>query len=139
LGEAFITMPVLNSVQCDTIIQYLQTEALKDAVIKGPLIDDVVDLLNDNGFTIPTSSRGKPLLGTTGNTQRYAQISTMKQNIVDADNIASQLGFTDLVECNNYTRHIQVKGKATTGTQKTTKTTPAGNTPPSRALNATFL
>ena len=71
-------MPVLNSVQCDTIIQYLQTEALKDAVIKGPLIDDVVDLLNDNGFTVPLSNRSKPLLGTTGNTQRYAQISTMK-------------------------------------------------------------
>ena len=132
-------MPVLNNVQCDTIIQYLQTEALKDAVIKGPLIDDVVDLLNDNGYTIPLSNRSKPLLGSTGNTQRYAQISTMKQTLVDADNIASQLGFTDLVECNNYTRNIQVSGKATTGTQKTQKTTPAGNTPPSRALNATFF
>lgn len=132
-------MPVITALTCDTIIQYLQTEALKDAVIKGPLIDDVVDLLNDNGYTIPLSNRSKPLLGTTGNTQRYAQISTMKQTLVDADNIASQLGFTDLVECNNYTRNITVSGKATTGTQKTSKTTPAGNTPPSRALNATFF
>ncbi|MHA1286276.1 MAG: hypothetical protein ACTSPB_02610 [Candidatus Thorarchaeota archaeon] len=132
-------MPVLTELQCDTIIHYLQTEALKDAVIKGPLIDDVVDLLNDNGFTIPTSSRGKVLLGTSGNTQRYAQISTMKQSLSDANNIAIQLGFTDLIECNNYTRNIQVTGKATTGTQKTSKVTPAGNTPPSRALNATFF
>ena len=132
-------MPVITALNCDTIIQYLQTEALKDAVIKGPLIDDVVDLLNDNGYTIPLSNRSKPLLGTTGNTQRYAQISTMKQSLSDADNIAQQLGFTDLVECNNYTRNITVSGKATTGTQKTSKTTPAGNTPPSRALNATFF
>ena len=132
-------MSVLNSVQCDTIIQYLQTEALKDAVIKGPLIDDVVDLLSDNGYTIPVSNRSKPLLGTSGNTQRYAQISTMKQSLSEADGASAILGFTDLVECNNYTRNIQVKGKATTGTQKTSKTTPAGNTPPSRALNATFF
>ncbi len=132
-------MPVITALTCDTIIQYLQTEALKDAVIKGPLIDDVVDLLSDNGYTIPLSNRSKPLLGTTGNTQRYAQISTMKQSLSDANFIAQQLGFTDLVECNNYTRYIQVSGKATTGTQKTSKTTPAGNTPPSRALNATFF
>ena len=132
-------MPVITPLNCDTIIHYLQTEALKDAVIKGPLIDDVVDLLNDNGYTIPTSNRSKPLLGTAGNTQRYAQISTMKQHLSDANNIAARLGFTDLIECNNYTRNIQVRGKATTGTQKTPKTTPAGNTPPSRALNATFF
>mgnify|MGYP003639426265 FL=1 len=132
-------MPVLNNVQCDTIIQYLQTEALKDAVIKGPLIDDVVDLLNDSGYSIPVSNRSKPLLGTAGNTQRYAQISTMKQNLPTANLSAQRLGFSGLIECNNYTRNIQVTGKATTGTQKTSKTTPAGNTPPSRALNATFF
>jgi len=132
-------MPVITALTCDTIIQYLQTEALKDAVIKGPLIDDVVDLLNDNGFTIPLSNRSKPLLGTTGNTQRYAQISTMKQSLPDADAISQRLGFNDLVEKDDYTRHIQVRGKATTGTQKTAKTTPAGVTPPSRALNATFF
>ena len=44
-----------------------------------------------------------------------------------------------MLERDDYTRHIQVTGKATTGTQKTTKTTPAGVTPPSRALNATFF
>ena len=132
-------MPVITPLNCDTIIHYLQTEALKDAVIRGPLIDDVVDLLNDNGYTIPTSNRSKPLLGTAGNTQRYAQISTMKQSLSDANNIAIQLGFTDLIECNNYTRYIQVRGKATTGTQNSSKTTPAGNTPPSRSLNATFF
>ena len=57
-------MPVLNSVQCDTIIQYLQTEALKDAVIKGPLIDDVVDLLNDNGFDNDTLDKAYEALAT---------------------------------------------------------------------------
>ena len=75
----------------------------------------------------------------TGNTQRYAQISTMKQSLPDADAISQRLGFNDLVEKDDYTRHIQVRGKATTGTQKTAKTTPAGVTPPSRALNATFF
>ena len=51
-------MPVITPLNCDTIIHYLQTEALKDAVIRGPLIDDVVDLLNDNGYTIPTYQTG---------------------------------------------------------------------------------
>ena len=53
-------MPVITALTCDTIIHYLQTEALKDAVIRGPLIDDVVDLLNDNGYIIPLSNRSKP-------------------------------------------------------------------------------
>ena len=139
MGEAFITMPVLTELQCDTIIHYLQTEALKDAVIRGPLIDDVVDLLNDNGYTIPTSSRGKVLLGTSGNTQRYAQISTMKLSLTDANTVSQQLGFNDLVEKDDYTRNIRVTGKATTGTMSGPKLTPAKVTPPSRALNATFF
>ena len=63
----------------------------------------------------------------------------MKQSLPDADAISQRLGFNDLVEKDDYTRHIQVRGKATTGTQKTAKTTPAGVTPPSRALNATFF
>ncbi len=132
-------MPTITEKQCNDIIRYLQTEAFKDAVIKGPLIDDIVDLLTDNGFTIPTSTRGKVLLGTTGNTQRYAILKSDKVSLQQADQDSVDLGFTGLVERDDYTRNIQVKGKATTGTQKTTKTTPAGVTPPSRALNATFF
>ena len=41
-------MPVLTEKQCDTIIRYLQTEGFKDNVLRGPFIDDIVDLLNDN-------------------------------------------------------------------------------------------
>ena len=127
-------MPMLTENQCDDIIRYLQTEAFKDAVIKGPLIDDIVDLLSDNGYTIPTSNRGKLLLGTGGNTQRYAilksdKVSLGQYSTVNLDSI--DLGFTGLVERDDYTRNIQVKGKATTGTQKTSKVTPAGVTPPS--------
>ena len=132
-------MPTLSEKQCDDIIRYLQTEAFKDAVIKGPLIDDVVDLLSDNGYTIPTSSANKVLLGTAGNTQRYAILKSDKVTLQQADSDSKNLGFTGLIERDDYTRNIQVKGKATTGTQKTTKTTPAGVTPPSRALNATFF
>ena len=132
-------MPVLTEKQCDTIIRYLQTEAFKDNVLRGPFIDDIVDLLNDNGYTIPTSSRGKVLLGTAGNTQRYAQLKSDKVTLAQADQDSVDLGFTNLLERDDYTRNIQVTGKATTGTQKTTKTTPAGVTPPSRALNATFF
>ena len=132
-------MPTLSDKQCDDIIRYLQTEAFKDAVIKGPLIDDVVDLLNDNGYTIPTSNRGKVLLGTSGNTQRYALLKSDKVNLAVANQDSVDLGFNDLLERDDYTRNIQVKGKATTGTQKTSKVTPANVTPPSRALNATFF
>ena len=132
-------MPMLTENQCDDIIRYLQTEAFKDAVIKGPLIDDIVDLLSDNGYTIPTSNRGKLLLGTGGNTQRYAILKSDKVSLGQADLDSIDLGFTGLVERDDYTRNIQVKGKATTGTQKTSKVTPAGVTPPSRALNATFF
>ena len=114
-------------------------KAFKDNVLRGPFIDDIVDLLNDNGYTIPTSSRGKVLLGTAGNTQRYAQLKSDKVTLAQADQDSVDLGFTNLLERDDYTRHIQVTGKATTGTQKTTKTTPAGVTPPSRALNATFF
>ena len=74
-------MPMLTENQCDDIIRYLQTEAFKDAVIKGPLIDDIVDLLSDNGYTIPTSNRGKLLLGTGGNTQRYAILKSDKVSV----------------------------------------------------------
>ena len=130
---------MLTENQCDDIIRYLQTEAFKDAVIKGPLIDDIVDLLSDNGYTIPTSNRGKLLLGTGGNTQRYAILKSDKVSLGQADLDSIDLGFTGLVERDDYTRNIQVKGKATTGTQKTSKVTPAGVTPPSRALNATFF
>ena len=69
-------MPVLTEKQ-DTIIRYLQTEAFKDNVLRGPFIDDIVDLLNDNGYTIPFPA-GKVLLGTAGNTQRYAQLKLIK-------------------------------------------------------------
>lgn len=132
-------MPTLTEKQCDDIIRYLQTEAFKDAVIKGPLIDDIVDLLADNGYSIPASNRGKYLLGTGGNTQRYAILKSDKVNLSQADADSVALGFSDLVERDDYTRNIQVRGKATTGTQKTSKTTPANVTPPSRALNATFF
>ena len=139
MAEASLDMPTITEKQCDDIIRYLQTEAFKDAVIKGPLIDDMVDLLNDGGFTIPTSSRGKVLLGTGGNTQRYAILKSDKVSLQQADQDSVDLGFTGLVERDDYTRNIQVKGKATTGTQKTSKVTPANVTPPSRALNATFF
>ena len=77
-------------------------------------------------------------MGTGGNTQRYAILKSDKVSLGQAD-LDSILGFTGLVERDDYTRNIQVKGKATTGTQKTSKVTPAGVTPPSRALNATFF
>ena len=117
-------MPALTEKQCDDIIRYLQTEAFKDAVIRGLLIDDIVDLLHDNGYSIPTSNRGKLLLGTAGNTQRYAILKSDKVNLSQADADSVALGFSDLLERDDYTRHIQVRGKATTGTQKTSKTTP---------------
>ena len=133
-------MPTLTEQQCDDIIRYLQTEAFKDNVLSGVFIDDMVDLLNDNGWAIPQASgRGKNLLGTSGNTQRYASLKSDKVTLAQADADSVALGFNNLIERDDYTRNIRVKGKATTGTQKTTKTTPAGVTPPCRNLSATFF
>ena len=131
-------MPQITTDQCDDIIRYLQVEGFKDRSIVI-LVDDVVALLNNNNYTIPFIKAGKPLLGTAGNTQRYATLKTDKIPLqANADAIANKLGFTGIKEMDDYTRHIQVKGKATVGTQKTAKVNAAGDTLPCRNLNPTF-
>lgn len=131
-------MPQITGDQCDDIIRYLQVEGFKDRSIVI-LVDDVVALLNNNNYTIPSIKVGKPLLGTAGNTQRYATLKTDKiKRLRHADTIAQRLGFTGIKEMDDYTRHIQVKGKATVGTQKTAKVNAAGDTLPCRNLNPTF-
>ena len=110
-------MPTMSEDQRHALLVYLNIEGVAKMDITE-LDNDIVDLLNDNNYTIPTykagPGTGNPMFG--GNkTYSSHMIKLWKDS-----NIQTWMGLASLAEANNYTRHITSAG-ASTGNSKGVK------------------
>ena len=123
-------MPTLTEDQRHAILVYLNIEGFRAGAMRD-LDNDIVDLLNDNGYAIPTyksgPGAGNPMLG--GNKQYSKHVG---QHFKDS-NIQSWMGLANEAEADNYTRHIVTPG-AGTGSSRSAKRNYAGDPLPARVL-----
>ena len=123
-------MPTLTEDQRHAILVYLNIEGFRAGAMTA-LDNDIVDLLNDNGYTIPTyktgPGAGNPMLG--GNKQYSKHVG----NHFKDSNIQSWMGLADEGEADNYTRNIVCSG-ASTGSSRSAKRNSAGDPLPARVL-----
>jgi hypothetical protein len=116
--------------QRHALLVYLNIEGFRAGAM-SQLDNDIVDLLNDNGYTIPTyqtgAGSGNPMFG--GNKQYSKHVQTHFLNA----NINNWMGLTDEAEADNYTRHV-VARPAKTGDSKSAKRNSAGDPLPARVL-----
>jgi len=123
-------MPTMTENQRHALLVYLNIEGIRSTAITD-LDDDIVDLLNDNGYSIPTyksgAGSGNPMFG--GNKQYTKHIQT---HFNDA-NIQTWIGLADEGEADNYTRRV-VAAPAKTGDSKSAKRNSIGDPLPVRVL-----
>jgi len=123
-------MPTMTEDQRHALLVYLNIEGFRAGAM-SQLDNDIVDLLNDNGYTIPTyqtgAGSGNPMFG--GNKQYSKHVQTHFLNA----NIQNWMGLTDEAEADNYTRHV-VARPAKTGDSKSAKRNSAGDPLPARVL-----
>jgi len=123
-------MPTLTEDQRHAILVYLNIEGFRAGAMTA-LDNDIVDLLNDNGYTVPTyktgPGAGNPMLG--GNKQYSKHVG----NHFKDSNIQSWMGLANEGEADNYTRHIVTPG-AGTGSSRSAKRNSAGDPLPARVL-----
>jgi len=123
-------MPTLTEDQRHAILVYLNIEGFRAGAMTA-LDNDIVDLLNDNGYTVPTyktgPGAGNPMLG--GNKQYSKHVG----NHFKDSNIQSWMGLANEGEADNYTRHIVTPG-AGTGSSRSAKRNSAGDQLPARVL-----
>ena len=123
-------MPTMTEDQRHALLVYLNIEGFRAGAM-SQLDNDIVDLLNDNGYTIPTyqtgAGSGNPMFG--GNKQYSKHVQTHFLNA----NINNWMGLTDEAEADNYTRHV-VARPAKTGDSKSAKRNSAGDPLPARVL-----
>ena len=123
-------MPTMTEDQRHALLVYLNIEGFRAGAM-SQLDNDIVDLLNDNGYTIPTyqtgAGSGNPMFG--GNKQYSKHVQT---HFTDY-NINNWMGLTDEAEADNYTRHV-VARPAKTGDSKSAKRNSAGDPLPARVL-----
>jgi hypothetical protein len=116
--------------QRHALLVYLNIEGFRAGAM-SQLDNDIVDLLNDNGYTIPTyqtgAGSGNPMFG--GNKQYSKHVQTHFTDL----NINNWMGLTDEGEADNYTRHV-VARPAKTGDSKSAKRNSAGDPLPARVL-----
>ena len=123
-------MPTMTEDQRHALLVYLNIEGFRAGAM-SQLDNDIVDLLNDNGYTIPTyqtgAGSGNPMFG--GNKQYSKHVQTHFTNL----NINNWMGLTDESEADDYTRHV-VARPAKTGDSKSAKRNSAGDPLPARVL-----
>jgi len=123
-------MPTLTEDQRHAILVYLNIEGFRAGAMTA-LDNDIVDLLNDNGYTVPTyktgPGAGNPMLG--GNKQYSKHVG----NHFKDSNIQSWMGLANEGEADNYTRNIVTPG-AGTGSSRSAKRNSAGDPLPARVL-----
>ncbi len=123
-------MPTMTEDQRHALLVYLNIEGFRAGAM-SQLDNDIVDLLNDNGYTIPTyqtgAGSGNPMFG--GNKQYSKHVQTHFTDL----NINNWMGLTDEAEADNYTRHV-VARPAKTGDSKSAKRNSAGDPLPARVL-----
>ena len=110
-------MPTMTEDQRHALLVYLNIEGVAQGDITS-LDNDIVDLLNDNNYTIPTykagPGTGNPMFG--GN-KTY---SSHMIKLWNDSNIQTWMGLASLAEANDYTRHI-ISAGASTGNSKGVK------------------
>lgn len=128
-------MPTLTEDQRHALLVYLNVEGFRAGAMTQ-LDNDIVDLLNDNGYSVPTyqtgAGAGNPMFG--GNKQYSKHV---QQHWNDA-NIQNWMGLADEEEADNYTRHI-VAPPASTGSSRSAKRNGAGDPLPARVLKPEFF
>jgi hypothetical protein len=128
-------MPTLTEDNRHALLVYLNVEGFRAGAMTQ-LDNDIVDLLNDNGYAVPSyqtgAGAGNPMFG--GNKQYSKHV---QQHWSDA-NIQNWMGLADEQEADNYTRHI-VAPPASTGSSRSAKRNGAGDPLPARVLKPEFF
>lgn len=128
-------MPTMSEDQRHALLVYLNIEGFRAGAM-SQIDNDIVDLLNDNGYSIPTyqsgAGTGNAMFG--GNKQYSKHVQTQFTNI----GIQTWMGLTGEGEADNYTRHI-VAPPANTGDSKSAKRNSAGDRLPARVLKPEFF
>ena len=129
-------MPTLTEDQRNALLVYLNIEGFPASQVTN-LDNDIVDLLNDNGYLIPVYSSGRgagnPMFG---GGKQYSKVTLPNHNDT---NVQKWMGFAGLAEANDYTRHI-VAGGASVGNSKATKLIEVpGVLNPKRAIKSEYF
>lgn len=128
-------MPTMSEDQRHALLVYLNIEGVAQMDITK-LDNDIVDLLNDNNYTIPTyragPGTGNPMFG--GN-KTY---SSHMIKLWNDSNIQTWMGLASLAEANNYTRHIISAGASTGNSKGVTQDVP-GVPNPVRRINHQYF
>ena len=123
-------MPTMTEDQRHALLVYLNIEGFRAGAMT--LLDnDIVDLLNDNNYYVPTyqtgAGSGNPMFG--GNKQYSKHVQTQ----FTSSNIQTWMGLADEAEADNYTRRV-VAPPAKTGDSKSAKRNSVGDPLPARVL-----
>ena len=123
-------MPTMTEDQRHALLVYLNIEGFRAGAMSA-IDNDIVDLLNDNNYYVPTyqtgAGSGNPMFG--GNKQYSKHVQT---HFLDS-NIQKWMGLADEGEADNYTRRV-VASPAKTGDSKSAKRNSAGDPLPARVL-----
>tara|TARA_R110002020_G_scaffold10668_10_gene40628 strand:+ start:14637 stop:16808 length:2172 start_codon:yes stop_codon:yes gene_type:complete len=123
-------MPTMTEDQRHALLVYLNIEGFRAGAMTA-IDNDIVDLLNDNGYSVPTyqtgAGSGNPMFG--GNKQYSKHVQT---HFTDT-NIQNWMGLADEGEADNYTRRV-VAAPAKTGDSKSAKRNSRGDPLPARVL-----
>ena len=128
-------MPTLTEDNRHALLVYLNVEGFRAGAMTQ-LDNDIVDLLNDNGYSVPSyqtgAGAGNPMFG--GNKQYSKHV----QQHWNDSNIQNWMGLADEQEADNYTRYI-VAPPASTGSSRSAKRNGAGDPLPARVLKPEFF
>ena len=123
-------MPTMTENQRHALLVYLNIEGFRAGAMTA-IDNDIVDLLNDNGYSVPTyqtgAGSGNPMFG--GNKQYSKHVQTQ----FTSSNIQTWIGLADEGEADNYTRRV-VAAPAKTGDSKSAKRNSGGDPLPARVL-----
>lgn len=123
-------MPTLTEDQRHALLVYLNIEGFRAGAMSA-IDNDIVDLLNDNGYSVPNyqtgAGSGNPMFG--GNKQYSKHVQTQ----FTSSNIQTWMGLADEGEADNYTRRV-VAAPAKTGDSKSSKRNSIGDPLPARVL-----
>jgi hypothetical protein len=128
-------MPTMSEDQRHALLVYLNIEGFRAGAMTA-IDNDIVYLLDDNGFTIPNYQSGAG----TGNAMFGGgkQYSKHVQTNFNDSNIQTWMGLTGEGEADNYTRAI-VAPPANTGDSKSSKRNSVGDPLPARVLKPEFF
>ena len=123
-------MPTMSEDQRHALLVYLNIEGFRAGAMTA-IDNDIVYLLDDNGFTIPNYQSGAG----TGNAMFGGgkQYSKHVQTNFNDSNIQTWMGLTGEGEADNYTRAV-VAPPAKTGDSKSAKRNSVGDPLPARVL-----